>query len=65
MLEWRQYDGDCDDCGNDIEVLTCSGRDNFAYDGERVRCTGCACKGMLCLDEVKDTWINWDDDDDN
>ena len=59
--KWRPFDGECDHCGCGSEVLTASGRDGFAYDGDLVRCDECGFPGTLVVEE-DDVWIHWHDD---
>ena len=66
---WRPFAGECLHCGGSAEVLTDSGKDNVAYDGDRVRCTRCRCPGVVTIDEPADhedyEWtahVDWHDE---
>ena len=51
---WRRFDDDCLHCGEEAEVLTDSGEDNVAYDGDKARCSVCGLPGQVVVDE--DDW---------
>lgn len=56
---WRDWPDQCDNCGNDVEVLTDAG-DEYVYDGDEVRCVECGLTGWMSADEG-DTWVNWNE----
>lgn len=60
--EWRPFNDECLHCGDAAEVLTDTGRDNFAYDGEKARCVGCGCRGSVSVDEDGTAIIRWHDE---
>lgn len=67
MKTWRPFKGgECLHCGDDAEVLTDSGQDDFAYDGDEARCVGCGCPGSVRIeaeDEAScDNGIVWHDE---
>lgn len=61
--EWRYFNDDCLHCGGDAEVLTDTGEDNLACDGDEARCTSCGCPGHVSCDDERG-WINWHDEPD-
>ncbi len=63
--EWRQFSGDCIFCGDEAEVLTNAGQDNFAYDGDEARCVSCRCPGSVIVPGDDDSaYIVWHDEPD-
>ena len=66
--QWRPF-GDCDNCGSEAEVLTRSGDDETAYDGDEARCTECKSLGAIAIDdggtdgETPCAYIDWYYDD--
>ena len=48
---WQEFDDDCMYCGGAAVVLTDSGFDNLAYDGDTARCADCGCPGQVIVDE--------------
>jgi hypothetical protein len=58
---WRPYDEECLVCGEDVEILTDSGEDNWGYDGDQARCVACPQTGYLSVDEAG-AHINWHDE---
>ncbi len=45
--EWRPFTDFCAYCGGEAEVLTSTGRDNWAQNGDVARCTNCGCPGFV------------------
>jgi len=63
MKRWETFKDECPHCGDGAEVLTDSGRGNFAYDGDEARCVSCDCPGSVVVDTVDDpAYINWHDE---
>ena len=70
MKEWRHFlDGDCPECGDDVEALTSTGTDGLAYDGDKARCVGCGLTGTVCVDDDQEgpdgesgAHVIWSDD---
>lgn len=63
--QWRSWEGNCSWCGDDVEVLTTSGRDNYAFDGDEARCVSCRCPGGVSVpadDEA--AYIDWHEEPD-
>jgi len=60
--EWRPFGDECKWCGDEAQVLTDSGRDNVAYDGDAARCEDCGCPGIARVDEDGLGWIEWHDE---
>lgn len=63
MTEWRPFNDDCHHCGGGAEVLTGTGRDNWAYDGDTARCDECGCPGVVKVSGYEDepATIDWHD----
>lgn len=59
---WRPFEAECLHCGSPAEVLTTSGQDNLAYDGDLARCTECGCPGMVVVDGDTAGDIRWHDE---
>ena len=45
-------------------MLTDTGRDNWANDGDEARCCECKCPGSVTVCEEPDAYINWHDEPD-
>jgi hypothetical protein len=48
---WRPYHEECPNCGCEAEILTTSGADYVAFDGDKVRCSECGMPGVVSADE--------------
>jgi hypothetical protein len=55
------FKDECIHCGCGAEVLTGSGQDNYAYDGDRARCGECGCPGVVDVLEEGVATIDWHD----
>lgn len=51
---WQRFDDECLHCGGGALVLTDSGEDNVAYDGDTARCEDCGCPGQVVVEEALD-----------
>lgn len=61
MKHWRPFFDSCLNCGGDAEVLTDSGEDNVAYDGDDARCSQCGLPGQVIAYE-ENGYISWHDE---
>jgi hypothetical protein len=63
-MEWRPFNDFCLHCGDDAEVFTSTGRDNWAYDGDKARCVECGCPGVVDISGPDDEQasIRWHDE---
>jgi hypothetical protein len=62
VKQWRAMESyECPHCGCEAEVFTSSGEDNFAYDGDSVRCSLCHFPGWVSADE-DGAHVNWHDE---
>ncbi len=59
MKEWRYYPDFCDNCGDDLEVLTESEVEGFVFDGDSVRCVECGATGYMNVCDDDDVRIEW------
>jgi hypothetical protein len=66
--QWKfiSWGADCPWCGNSPEVYT-DAEDDFAYDGDTVRCCECGMPGHVSVSidggsEEGDAWVHWHDD---
>ncbi len=62
---WQSFEDSCLHCGDDAEVYTDTGRDNYAGDGDEARCVSCACPGHVSVGDEEDgghAWIVWHDE---
>jgi hypothetical protein len=66
MARWQHFEDECIHCGDGAEVLTGTGRDNYAYDGDKARCVGCGCPGTVNISghEGEAATIDWHDEPD-
>ena len=48
---WRSWGDECPGCGDNTEVLTNSGKDYWAGEGDKVRCVSCEQTGVISADE--------------
>jgi hypothetical protein len=66
VKQWRPFNDSCCHCGGDSEVLTDTGRDNSAYDGDKARCIDCGCPGVVIIgnedEDSSDNGIDWHDE---
>lgn len=61
---WKEFKGeDCPACGDGVEVLTDSDKQDYFYDSDESRCTGCGLKGWVTADDGA-AWLNWEGEDD-
>ena len=63
--QWRPFRGDCPLCGGSAEVFCKTGVDNWANDGDKVRCSECHHEGSVVIEEEGEScsnFVNWDDD---
>lgn len=51
MKSWQPFNDECLHCGSSAEVLTSTGQENLAHDGDEARCTECKCPGTVTVDE--------------
>jgi len=59
--EWKPINWEhCEDCGDDLKVLTDCLLENHAYDGDLVRCVSCDARGWVSVDEEGSAWVNMD-----
>src|SRR5437879_2503203 len=61
-VEWRDFNAECPYCGCRAEVLTDTGKDNWAVDGDEARCAECHCPGSVVVSEEPLAEISWHDD---
>jgi hypothetical protein len=63
--KWQKFNDECLHCGGEAEVLTDTGKDNLAYDGDEARCTDCGCSGYVVVyADEEEAYISWHDDPD-
>ena len=61
-LKWQDFNDTCDYCGDEAEVLTDTGYDNCALDGDEARCVSCRQPGYVSVDEEGSAHIHWHGD---
>lgn len=61
-LVWRPFRDSCQHCGGDAEVLTDTGVENLACDGDEARCSACKCPGGVVVTEDDCAYIDWHDE---
>ena len=54
--QWKQISwGECDECcTDDISVLTTCKKEDFAHDGDEVKCNECDCRGGHLVHLLRD-----------
>lgn len=52
-IAWEQ----CENCGNDLEVLTACSIEGNVYDSDEVRCVECKATGSVSIEEDGLAWI--------
>ena len=67
MKQWKpiEWNDECPECGEDVEVLTDSYTENMAYDGDEARCTECHTKGTVTCADIDEAYIIWDEPEDD
>jgi len=64
LRQWRAFNDECPNCGSRAEVLTDTGRDNWANDGDEARCSECKWPGSVTVCEEPHAYVNWQDEPD-
>jgi hypothetical protein len=66
--KWQSFESECLYCGSDlVEVMTTTGKDNWAEDGDEARCRECGLPGSVTIDEEGlscANYIQWHDEPD-
>lgn len=60
--KWIDWNGECPNCGNGVEILTDAVQDHpypVAYDGDEARCVSCKWRGSVDVAEDNGrAWLN-------
>lgn len=62
--KWQKFESDCLNCGCQAEVLTDTGKDNWACDGDEARCPECGLSGGVNVYDEDEANISWHDEKD-